>query len=95
MPFAFAAAKKITKKLIINKIKVINKFYNIKLYKKPKIAVLGLNPHCESIDKFNEDEKIIKPAIKFLKNKNYEISGPYPADTVFMKNNRKKFINEI
>ena len=86
-----AVAKTINKKLIIDKVKVINKFYNIKLYKKPKIGVLGLNPHCESIDKFNEDEKIIKPAIKFLKNKKYNISGPYPADTIFMKKNRKKF----
>ena len=86
-----AVAKTINKKLIIDKKKVINKFYKIKLYKKPKIGVLGLNPHCESIDKFNEDEKIIKPAIKFLKNKKYDISGPYPADTIFMKKNRKKF----
>ena len=26
---------------------------------KPNIAVTGLNPHCESIDKYNEDEKIL------------------------------------
>ena len=35
----------------------------------PKIAVLGLNPHCESTENNNEDEKIIKPAINFLKSK--------------------------
>ena len=29
----------------------------------PRIGVLGLNPHCETIDKFNEDEKIIKPIL--------------------------------
>ena len=34
--------------------------------------------------------KIIKPSIKYLKKK-YDISGPYPADTIFLKNNRKKF----
>ena len=58
----------------------------------PKIAVLGLNPHCESIENNNEDEKIIKPAINFLKKKKkYSVSGPYPADTIFLKKNRKKF----
>ena len=34
---------------------------------KPKIALTGLNPHCESTSKFNEDEKIIKPTISDLK----------------------------
>ena len=57
---------------------------------KPRIAVIGLNPHCESVLKFNEDIKIIKPVIKYLKNK-INVKGPFPADTIFLKNNRKKF----
>ena len=52
---------------------------------------MGLNPHCESIDKFNEDEKVIKPVVSILKKKRYNISGPFPADTIFMIKNRKKF----
>jgi len=83
-------AKKINKKLIANKIILINSFYEKILGIKPKIAILGLNPHCESIHKFNEDEKIIRPLINILKKK-FKISGPYPADTVFIKNIRKKF----
>ena len=83
--------KNINKKLIYEKVELINKFYKIRHKIKPKIAVLGINPHCESIYKFNEDEKIIKPAIINLKKKNYNISGPYSADTMFMKNNIKKF----
>ena len=35
---------------------------------RPNIAV-GLNPHCESILKFNEDVKIVSPTIKNLKKK--------------------------
>ena len=86
-----SVAKKIDKKVIAEKVLLINEFY-IKRFKiKPKIAVLGLNPHCESIKKFNEDEKIIKPTIKFLKNKKIKVYGPYPADTIFLKKNRKKF----
>jgi len=86
-----SVSKKITKKNIINKTKLIDDFYKKKFNKKPQIAILGLNPHCESINKFNEDEKIIKPAVKLLKRNHYNISGPYPADTFFIKKNRKKY----
>ena len=82
--------KKITKKNIINKVSLINNFYEKRFRFKPRIAILGLNPHCESIHSYNEDEKIIKPSIKYLKRK-YKVSGPYPADTIFLKNNRKNF----
>ena len=83
-------SKKINKKIISKNISLVNNFYEKKFNIKPRIAILGLNPHCESVHKYNEDEKIIKPSIKFLKNK-YNVSGPYPADTIFLKNNRKKF----
>ncbi len=80
--------KDITKKKIIKKIILIDDFYKRFFGFKPKIAVLGLNPHCESIDKFNEDESIIKPALKYLSKKKINIKGPYPADTAFLKRNR-------
>ena len=83
--------KKINKKNIIEKVELIHEFYKSKIKKRAKIAVVGLNPHCESVDKFNEDEKIIYPTIKYLKKLNYKISGPYPADTIFLKKNRKKY----
>ena len=84
-------AKNIKKKSIIEKIKLIENFYKKDLKLKPKIAVLGLNPHCETIDVFNEDKLILKPAINSLKKLGINVSGPYPADTIFLKNNRKKF----
>ncbi len=84
-------SKLITKKKIYNSVLLINNFYKKKRGFKPKIAILGLNPHCESIDKHNEDEKILKPTIKHLYNLGYKISGPYSADTFFMKKNRNKF----
>jgi len=90
LPLKFVA-KKINKKLIYEKIFLINDFYKKKFSFKPKIAILGLNPHCESVHKYNEDEKILKPSIKNLIKLGYKVSGPYPADTIFLKNNRKKF----
>ena len=90
LPIKFVT-KKISKKIIIEKIKLINKFYKSEFNIAPKMAVLGLNPHCESISSFNEDEKIIKPAINYLKKLKLKISGPFPADTLFTKNNRSNY----
>ena len=84
-------ASKITEKLIWEKIILIDNFYRKYIRLKPKIAITGLNPHCESINKINEDEKIIKPTVKKLSKKGYKVSGPFSADTIFLKKNRKKF----
>ena len=86
-----SVTKMINKNIIIKKVKLIQEFYKKNLRFKPKIAVLGLNPHCESIDKFNEDEKIIKPTINLIKKLGLKVSGPYPADTIFLKHNRKNY----
>ncbi len=83
-------AKSINKKILKEKIYLIDKFYKDKIGFKPTIAVTGLNPHCESINRYNEDKEIILPIIKNLK-KRVNIYGPFPADTIFLKNNRKKF----
>ena len=90
VPLKFVS-KNINKKLIIDKVKLINDFYKQKLKFKPKIAVLGLNPHCETVSSFDEDKKIIKPAINFLRAKQYTVSGPFSSDTIFLKQNRSKY----
>ena len=84
-------SKKISKKIIKEKIFLIKDFYKTYRKSKPKFAVLGLNPHCESTDKFNEDEKIIKPTVKYLQKLKFNITGPYSADTIFLSKNRKKY----
>ena len=62
--------KKITKTIIKEKVHLVAKFYLKHFKYKPKIAILGLNPHCETIEKFNEDLKIIKPTVQSLKKMN-------------------------
>ena len=84
-------SKKITKNLIVKKVKLIDRFFKKKIKRKPKIAITGMNPHCESIDNFDEDKKIIKPAIKYLTKLKLKVFGPYAADTIFLKKNRDKF----
>jgi len=84
-------SKKINESEIINKVKLIDNFWREKFNKQVKIGTTGLNPHCESIDSFNEDKDIVLPTIKKLKELKYNIEGPLAADTIFLKNNRKKF----
>ena len=85
----YKIAKKINKKSIILKIKLVSDFFEKYLSKKPSIAVCGLNPHCENFLSISEEKKIIKPAINFLKMKKLKVFGPYPSDTIFLKQNIK------
>jgi 4-hydroxy-L-threonine phosphate dehydrogenase PdxA len=81
----------INKKNIIENITLVNSFYRNNIGIKPRIGILGLNPHCETIHAFDEDNKIIKPAVKHLKRLKYRVTGPLSADTIFLKDNRKNF----
>ena len=83
--------KHVKKKRIINSIIKINIFYKSILKKNPHIAVLGLNPHCETISKISEEKREIIPAINYLIKKRFKISGPLSADTFFLEKNIKKF----
>ena len=78
-------AKHLTEKLILQKIDTIHKSLKQDFgITKPKIAVLGLNPHCGDggvIGK--EDDELIKPIIQKLFKKGMLIFGPYAADGFF------------
>jgi 4-hydroxythreonine-4-phosphate dehydrogenase len=86
-------ASHLTEQLIIQKIETINKSliqdFSIN---KPKIAVLGLNPHAGDggvIGK--EDDTLLKPVIKKLFEKGTMVFGPYPADGFFGNSQYEKF----
>ena len=66
-------------------------FIKKNLIKKPKIAITGLNPHCESNYKISEEERIINLLLNIKKKKNLMIDGPFPADTIFIKDVSKKY----
>ena len=84
-------SNKIKKKTIISKIKKIDAFYQKVLKKKPKIAITGLNPHCESFGSENKEKEEIIPAIKHLRKSKIRIEGPFASDTIFLKENSKKY----
>lgn len=86
-------ASTITKELIVNKIKLFNesliKDFSIR---KPKIAVLALNPHAGDEGILGEEEiEFIKPAMEEVKKMNILAFGPYPADGFFGSNQYNKF----
>lgn len=59
---------------------------------KPKIAILGLNPHCGDGGVIgNEDDKILKPTIQKLFEKGHLVFGPFSADGFFGNESYKKY----
>lgn len=55
-------------------------------FKQPRIAVAGLNPHAGDGGSFGMEEiDIIEPAVQFARQKGWEVEGPFPADTVFLR----------
>lgn len=84
--------KHITKEAIISKLKIIHnslqKDFGID---KPKIAVLGMNPHSGDEGLIgNEEESVIKPVIKEGKQ-HIMVFGPYSADAFFARGQHEKF----
>jgi 4-hydroxy-L-threonine phosphate dehydrogenase PdxA len=52
----------------------------------PRIAVAGLNPHAGDGGSFGMEEiDIIEPAVQFARQRGWEVEGPFPADTVFLR----------
>ena len=80
--------EKILKKLIVLQTTLTQDFG----IKKPKIAVLGLNPHASDDGLLGfEENKIIIPAIKEAADNNLLVFGPYPADSFFRSININQF----
>ena len=86
-------ASHLTEELIVKKIETIKRSliqdFSIN---KPKIAVLGLNPHCGDggvIGK--EDDAILKPALKKIFDKGTLVFGPFAADGFFGSNQYEKY----
>ncbi len=86
-------AQTISPELIEKKITTIQKTLQQDFrISKPKIAVLGINPHSGDHGLIGqEDETILKPTIQKLKDKGYMVFGPYAADSFFGSKNHENF----
>lgn len=86
-------SKYVTRETILSKLQIIHqslqKDFGID---KPRIAILGLNPHAGDEGLIGkEEEAIIKPTIKEAKNNNMLIIGPFSADSFFARRNYDRF----
>ena len=88
-----AVAQSITKEKIVKKLMLINESLKKDFWiEKPKIAVLGLNPHAGDNGLLgSEEQDIIMPAIQEAFDKGIICFGPYPADGFFGKGSYKQF----
>lgn len=86
----------ITKDLIISKINRLKTFFNKNLsINNPSFALCSLNPHAgENGLLGNEEEKIILPAVNYLRESGVNITNPLPADTLFINATRKYLCGE-
>jgi 4-hydroxythreonine-4-phosphate dehydrogenase len=58
----------------------------------PRIVIAALNPHAGEDGAFGDEEaRIIVPAIEQLKAQGLDVSGPYPADSLFHAEARRKY----
>jgi 4-hydroxythreonine-4-phosphate dehydrogenase len=83
----------ITKETVLNKLKIMNNSL-IEDFgcRKPRIAVLGLNPHAGDNGVIgNEEIHAIEPALEAARNANILAFGPFPADSFFSSSNYTKF----
>lgn len=86
-------SKHITSKLIEEKIETVYKtlIQDFRI-NKPKIAVLGINPHTGDNGVIgNEDDDIMRPTLRKIKEGGKLVYGPYAADSFFGSNNYKNF----
>ena len=82
-------SKKISINLIIKKIYTLQKDFKKLFGKRPKIGILGLNPHNAELNSNSEEVRIINPAILKLKKKGFYVEGPLSVDTLFINNYKK------
>lgn len=86
-------AQSITPDLLIEKCKIIHQ--SLQKYLKiasPRIAIAGLNPHAgEDGTIGTEDRDMIMPAIKAMQATGLNVSGPFPADTLFHEEARAHY----
>jgi len=86
-------SKSITPELIKQKVEILHKtLIQDFAISKPKIAILGLNPHCGDHGVIGkEDDEIIRPTIAEIQEEGKLVYGPYAADSFFGSENYKNF----
>ncbi len=76
----------LSEKAIVEKAHLLNEMMTRLLNRRPRLAVAALNPHASDGGLFgDEEETMIQPAVRAAKAQGLDISGPFPADTLFTR----------
>lgn len=80
-----SVAEQISKEKIVEKISVVNEALKIDFrVKKPRLAVLALNPHAGEKGLIgDEDDRVVLPAIEEVRTSGIHVEGPFSADGFF------------
>jgi len=86
-------AQLLTSKKIVRKLQIANQDLQRRFkITNPRIAVAALNPHAGENGMFGHQEReIITPAITAARKLGMDVSGPFPADTLFARVDKQKF----
>ena len=89
-------SKNLSEANIFNAISVLNKLLKDSFQESFKIYVAGLNPHSgESGTLGHEEKDVILPAIIKAQEKEMDVEGPFPADTIFVKAKKDKICGVV
>ena len=77
---------------VLEKIRLLARLLPRLVDRVPRIAVAALNPHASDGGLFgDEEETLIRPAVEAARAEGIDASGPYPADTLFVRAHRGEF----
>jgi 4-hydroxythreonine-4-phosphate dehydrogenase len=77
---------KLTTPAILEKIRLLQAVLQELLERSPRLAVAGLNPHASDGGLFGKEERdLIEPAVRQARAEGVDVTGPLPADTLFVR----------
>jgi 4-hydroxythreonine-4-phosphate dehydrogenase len=83
---------RLTMPAVLEKIRLLNNLLPKLLGRKPRIGIAALNPHASDGGLFGDEEtRIIAPAVAAAVAEGIDASGPWPADTLFVRANKGEF----
>ncbi|NSW76590.1 MAG: 4-hydroxythreonine-4-phosphate dehydrogenase PdxA [Candidatus Atribacteria bacterium] len=86
------AIERVKKDVLVSFVEKMVVYLRILGISTPRIAIAALNPHAGENGLLGKEEiEEIVPAIKELQKRNYQVSGPYPADSIFFFASQGKF----
>ncbi len=82
----------LTTEAVLETLRLAHEAYSTRSRPFPRLAVGGLNPHAGEGGLFGDEEKgIIAPAVEAFRKVNPNVSGPFPSDSLFKPDMRRKF----